>query len=359
MKKALLSIGAVLTVLSVNAQQRVPLFEVFTSSTCPPCNAGNSIYEGVLAGKPKTDYVSIKYQQKFPSTGDPYATQESVWAVGGRPSYYITASSWGIPYMNIDGGWGQNAQSFTQALYDQYRAVPPQYTITGYYYIVGNRVTAKISYKALTTVPAGTKIFAAVTEAQTVKNVKTNGETKFFNVMKKMMPTIDGTTITEVTAGQTGTLTLSYTFPGSYRLPVDGQPSHYINTATENSVEHFDSLKVVAWVQGADKSVYQAGNMSKASPTEISSVAAMSEVTVFPNPASNVINLSVSMKEADKVTAVLYDMMGNVVSKQSTTMLSGKGNMTISTQNVASGMYNVVIFDSNNNSNTQRVSVVH
>jgi hypothetical protein len=37
------------------------------------------------------------------------------------------------------------------------------------------------------------------------------------------------------TAGTAVPFTQSFTFPGSYRLPADGQSSHIINLATENS----------------------------------------------------------------------------------------------------------------------------
>ncbi|GBL36305.1 hypothetical protein EMGBS15_19000 [Filimonas sp.] len=62
-----------ISVLSENVQ-RIPLFEVFTSSTCPPCNPGNTNYHSIVDTKPAGDFVTIKYQQDFPGTGDPYCT---------------------------------------------------------------------------------------------------------------------------------------------------------------------------------------------------------------------------------------------------------------------------------------------
>ena len=359
MKKLILSIAAIASVVAAQAQQRIPLFEVFSSSTCGPCKPGNVNFKSVIDGKPKSDYVAIKYQQNFPSTGDPYATSEAT-SGGGRVTYYIPSGSWGIPYMNIDGAWGQHAGYFTQALYDQARAVPPQYDLTGYFYIKNNVVTARLSYKAITTVPAGTKIFAALTETETEKNKKSNGETKFYNVMKKMLPSQAGTTITQVAAGQTGTLTLTYTIAGAYRLPTNGQAANQINLATEHSIEHMDSLRVIAWVQGADKTVYQAANLLKTSGVGVTEMSnTISSYKAFPNPAANNLNLEFNMKQADKINVKVLSMAGATMMNENITLLPGTNQYSVNTQNFAAGLYNLVIFDSNGNSMSERISVIH
>ncbi len=359
MKKALLSLSALLTVGVVNAQtvQRVPLFEVFTSETCPPCKPGNTIYENVIAPKPKGDYVSIKFQQDFPGNGDPYCTTEGV----NRRSYYAINS---IPRMEIDGGWDQNAQSFTDALYTQYRSVAAKATLTGVYSIsTSNRVTVKVDYKAIgSAFPAGTKLYVGIVEARTIKNInaQTNGETVFYNVMKKMMPTDGGTAVTALAAGASESKTMTFTFTGSYRLPADGKTANRIALATEHSVEHFDSLKVVAWIQGSTKEVFQAGNLSKVAATAIANVSnSVGEVMVFPNPSSSNVNVSINMKSADNVTAVIYNMNGAAVITKTANLAAGAGQIGFDVSNLAAGLYNLVIFDSNNNSFSERLSVAH
>src|SRR6478672_10485116 len=141
MKKILLSVGILLTVSAADAQTRYPLYEVFTSSTCGPCYNGNAVYEGVVASKPASDYVCVKYQQNFPVisgiVGDPYCTDETV---SRRSSYYAINS---IPRMEIDGAWDQNAQSFTNALYTSSKAVVAKYSIIGTWSIKNKVVTAK------------------------------------------------------------------------------------------------------------------------------------------------------------------------------------------------------------------------
>ncbi len=170
MKKVLYAIMLLgSTVIAGAQEQRLPLFEVFTSSTCGPCNPGNATFEGVVSGKPAGDYVVVKYQMNFPGSGDPYATLEGknrFWEV-----YNSGASSAGIPEMEIDGGWKQNAQSFTDALYTSARAVPATYKLSGTYSVNNKVVTANVKAKAIT---AGTdaKLFVAIVESETKENKK-------------------------------------------------------------------------------------------------------------------------------------------------------------------------------------------
>lgn len=357
MKKALLSLSAFITITAVNAQtvQRVPLFEVFTSSTCPPCKPGNAVYHNVVNSKPTGEYVSIKFQQDFPGSGDPYATTEGV----SRRSYYAINS---IPRMEIDGGWDENAQSFTDGLYTQYRSVAANATLTGTYSVSSAKVVkAKVKFSAIgAAFPAGTKVYVAIVETRDTANKKNNGETEFFDVMKKMMPTNSGTTVQALTVGQSDSLELTFSFTGSYRLPANGQSANRINHATEHSVENFANLKVVAWIQGSNKSVFQAANLTKLNTTAISNVSnTVGEVMVFPNPASNNVNINIAMKNADNVTAVIYGLNGTAVASKTATLSAGAGQISFDVQNIAAGLYNLVIFDSKNNSFSERISVAH
>ena len=145
--------------------QRIPLFEVFTSSTCGPCTAGNINYHSIVDTKPASDFASIKYQQDFPSTGDPYATTESV---NRRTVTYAINS---IPRMEIDGGWDQNASSFTDALYNSSGAVPAQFKMDGFYKLSGKSVSGTVKYSPLFN-NVNAKVYIAIIENKTVKNKK-------------------------------------------------------------------------------------------------------------------------------------------------------------------------------------------
>ncbi len=353
MKRIILPLSLFATVLTAQAQQRVPLFEIFTSSTCPPCKTGNAVYEGVIAGKDPSEYVGIKYQQNFPGTGDPYCTTE---AVNRRSSYYAINS---IPRMEIDGAWDKNAASFTAALYNSARAVPAKFSLTGTYYITGKTVSIKLKYSPLVT-PVGAKLYVAIVEDTTDKNVKSNGETIFYKVVKKMLPTETGTTLPTIAIGSFDSTSMSFTFAGSYRLPIDGAVANRINNATEHSVEDFKNLKVVAWIQSSSKEVYQAANLTYGFPTSIANVSnVVTAINVFPNPAQDMLSINLNLNNNDQISAKLINMNGATVVTKSVQLSSGKNQIDIETGALPNGHYNLVILDSKNNATGQVISIIH
>jgi hypothetical protein len=339
-------------VMSSN-EVRYPLFEVFTSSTCPPCNPGNVNYHSIVDTRPKSEYVSVKFQQDFPGTGDPYTTAEAV----SRRGYYLINS---IPRMEINGGWDGNAGSFTNSLYDDSRAQLPQYKMNGDYAVdvAAKTVTAKIKYSPLIDI-TGTKLHVAILEKTTVNNVKSNGEVEFYSVMKKMVPDQNGTAIGG-TVGAWDSLSFSYVFNGSYRLPTDGTTANVINHATEHSVEHFDSLYVIAWIQGSDKVIYQAANLSTLSTTAIGNFSnVIQNVSIYPNPTADFFTIDLNMENKDNVMATLISEDGSVIEAKSVEMNVGKNSIEFNTSGLAAGVYNVILLDSKKNAAVHQIVVVH
>jgi hypothetical protein len=246
--------------------KRKPLYEIYTSSTCPPCKPGNEQFHSVVDTSDPNSYVAVKFQQDFPGTGDPYCTNETV---NRRSTMYAINS---IPRMEIDGGWDQNASSFTSALHNSQRALPSIVDMSGTYDVnkTTKKVTASINIKPLINLSANdVKLYIAIVEKETYDNVKTNGETKFEQVVKKMIPSETGIFLntisaTAINSGVTTKFDTSFTFQGSYRLSTNGQAANRINHAIEHSVENFDNLYVVAWVQRANKTVLQSVTLLKA-----------------------------------------------------------------------------------------------
>lgn len=248
-----------LVIYGTTTVKRKPLYEVYTSSTCPPCKAGNENFHAIVDTSDPETYVAVKFQQDFPGTGDPYCTDETE---NRRSSMYAIYS---IPRMEIDGGWDQNASSFTSALHNSQRALPSIVEMSGNYSVdkANKKVTMSVSVKPLINLTANdVKLYVAIVEKETYDNIRTNGEVKFEQVVKKMIPNQNGIFLnalsaTAINAGVTSKLDTSYTFPGSYRLPTDGQAANRIKLATEHSVENFDNLYVVAWLQRTNKTVLQ------------------------------------------------------------------------------------------------------
>jgi hypothetical protein len=338
--------------------QRLPFFEIFTSSTCPPCKPGNENLHSIIDKQPAEDYVVVKYQQDFPGTGDPYTTNETV----ARRNVYAINS---VPRMEIDGGWDGNANAFSDDLYNQSRDVFAQYELKGSYYVdaATKKVQAKVYYAPLYNAPAqGTRLYVAVLERLTTKNIKTNGETEFTDVVKKILPNDKGTLITNaMTEEAWDTVRLSYQFNGNYRLPADGTASKRIKLDTEHSVEEFTDLRVVAWLQstGTDKQVYQAFNLTEDKTIDAKDANVLVEgVKTFPNPVANVLNVSMTAKQADKVTLLLISSDGKVNQAIEKQVVEGNNLIQINTADMPNGTYFLSIIDAGNNSHTEAVVIM-
>ena len=186
---------------------------------------------------------------------------------GNRRSYYAINS---VPRMEIDGGWDQNGGNITQQVLDDYINEVSFINLSANYLITSQTVDVDITIDPLEDIQSNNLVVhVAVIEETTYNNIKTNGETQFEHVVKKMLPNDNGTSIASLIAGQQSTLNLNYTFNGNYRLPSDA--TNPINHAIEHSVEDFSNLMVVVWVQDvATKEVHQSTYAILSSVTPIS-----------------------------------------------------------------------------------------
>ncbi len=289
---------------------RVVLQEVFTSSTCPPCNPGNAQLTTVLntINNP-AKWACVKYQYNFPGTGDPYYTAEC----GTRGSFYGGISS--VPTLNGDGtALVTNPNSYTVAQFNTLAQIPAAVKLSGTSNIDEKTVSLNVTIDpASNIINSNLRFFAAIVEKTTVKNVKSNGEKSFNYVMKKFMTNVNGDKIDSLQIGTPKALNYSYTFNGEYRLPANS--SLPINHATENSVENFNNLMVVYWVQDiSTKAVYQAGSAVDPDPhgtTSISSVANEINLIVYPNPA--VSELNINLAKEGKANYTICNIEGKTI----------------------------------------------
>ena len=313
-----------------------PLIETFTSSTCGPCNPANITAEALFIQNPGI-ITSIKYQADWPGTGDPYYTDE----VGNRIAYYGINS---VPRMEIDGGWDQNGNNITQQVIDDYVNELCLINLSSTYLINGNTVDFDITINPLENFNSTNMVVhAAIIEETTYNNVRTNGETQFEHVVKKMVPSDNGTPINSLVAGQQVSLNLQHIFQGNYRLPPNA--STPINHTIEHSVEDFSNLMVVVWIQNViTKEVYQSAYATLSSFTPVTydcinnscidpgtgngqyttlancqticnltSVEENSKIIqlIYPNPATD--NIYISNLKEENTLIKIYDINGRLV----------------------------------------------
>ena len=344
-----------LNVLS-GVEQRYPLFEVFTSSTCGPCKPGNLNFHSVVDTINPSKFVTIKYQQDFPGTGDPYTTVEGL---NKRAVYYEINS---IPRMEIDGGWDGNANSFNYPLYQASREVPAAFKMEGSFTsdTINKTYSAKVRYSPLYNATSCI-LNVAILEKKTSLNVKTNGESKFYSVMKKMLPDENGTQLSNLSEGAWDSTTFIYTFNGNYRLPSNGQTANLINHTVEHSVEEFSDLTFVGWISADDGSrqVLQAANFTSNTQIGIYSLSKnITSISVYPNPSSDFVSVEINLNENENLKMQLMDAEGRSIEIKNISGKAGKIKEELNLTKLASGFYHIAITDSKNNSFVRRIEVL-
>ena len=235
-------------VVDVFSGERTVLFEVFTGSTCGPCNGADAQLDSVLHVEENEDrWVAIKYQVG----SDPYITSEGL---NRAVSYLSEDGTYAIANAVGDGTTVfhpaeiNDDAGFNQANFDAFADVPSPMGISVEHMISGQTVEFEVTIQAIEDVPSESmRLFAAITENVTTGNEGTNGQTEFHDVMKKLVPGRAGTSLDPMSAGDTLSLDFSYTFQGEYLTDVgySNQVDHDLN----HSVEEFEDLEVVVFVQ--------------------------------------------------------------------------------------------------------------
>lgn len=299
--------------------QRNVLHEGFTAATCSPCKAGNANLKAIMDAN--SNWVCIKYQMSWPGNGDPYYTSEGYT----RRAYYNVSS---VPWLRVDGTvYAGNSGSYTATLLRDQAQKPSFVEMTGDLRYNGEKkFTAHITVNPVKDVTGDIRLFAALVESKTVKNIAdeylnqygmatfaANWDTVFHHVMKKFLTPVS--TGTAVTLKEDSVLhfDLSYEFPGNYRLPNNAQDP--INLNTEHSVEDFNHIYLVYWLQDyRTMEVFQAGKTEgRLSVTEAAS--SLAHVTLFPNPATDQLNIRSDVPFSE---VRLVNLAGQVVSRTAT-----------------------------------------
>ena len=299
--------------------QRNVLHEAFSSATCSPCKAGNANLKYILDNN--SNWVCIKYQMSWPGNGDPYYTSECYT----RRAYYNISS---VPWMRVDGTvYAGNTGSYSATVLKN-EAQKPSFVEMGgdLKYNGEKKFTAHITVNPVKDISGDVRLFAALVETKTVKNIAdeylnqygmatfaANWDTVFHHVMKKFLTPVN--TGTAVTLKEDSVLhfDFSYEFPGNYRLPNNAQDP--INLNTEHSVEDFNHIYLVYWLQDySTMEVFQAGKVEGRLPvTEAAS--SLAHVTLFPNPAADKLNVRSDVPFSD---VRLVNLAGQVVYRTAT-----------------------------------------
>lgn len=331
-----------------NLAIRRPMLESFTSSTCGPCVAGNQNVASVLQGYQDNQYSILKYQADFPGTGDPYYTAE----VGNRMTYYNVT---GVPDLVVDGNEYQiNSQSLTSQMVDNSIARPSYIDLSTNYSVGGQTVDFEVTIDPLADFTNLT-LHSAIFEYITYNNTGSNGETEFRYVMKKMVPSSSGFNLNSLQDGVQRVENFSYIFNGNYILPTSA--NNPVNHAINHSVEDFDDLGVVVWIQNnVTKEILQSTTASLV--TNIAQNNSFSnKLMIFPNPTNDLATIAFEGFKNSDIDVNVVNSLGEIVFSRKITSNSYLDYCNLDVSGLSNGIYNVFV-KSNGNILTKKLQIL-
>ncbi len=229
------SLSKTISVASEEIDRR-PMFEMFTSSTCPPCQSVNEGFFNDFTDDNANDITLIKYQMDWPGSGDPYYTAEG----GERRQYYGVSA---VPEIWLEGDPLSSSYNAVSNGLQEALQMPSFLEISGFFETDATEISIEGSLTPYADFPEA-RLHVVIIESVTYDNTGGNGETEFHHVMHKMLPDAHGVPVTLLTEG---TYSFSYTF----------------DMASTN-VEEMDDLKVVVFVQDHEsREVYQSAYVEK------------------------------------------------------------------------------------------------
>ena len=246
MKKTLLILASLLMLLSIklNAQnERVFLFECFTSASCGPCAQQNPALDALINNNADR-IAAIKYHMNWPVDNDPMYhhnpadnnARRSFYNVNTVPQTIVD----GTRYSGLPGNLNQNTINNWLSIES-----PMELRLSCEVDETANTAIVHVMGRASTAVDGSLRLYVGVIEKEIhyATQAGSNGEKDFYSVMKKLLPVASGTSLGSMEAGDYFCYTFSWEMANVYNV---------------------DQIDAIAWVQNTDtKEVIQACKSSE------------------------------------------------------------------------------------------------
>jgi hypothetical protein len=247
-KTVQVSQGTVLTVdigfPTLERSHKIVLLEDFANVSCDPCVVSNRIIESVEHNTfDRQKLVVIKYPTNFPSSTDPFFI-ENPQAAATRINLYNILF---VPTIYIDGilkPLPQDSNAVKDKINERLNE-PAKFEIVVEDSISGGQIFVKTTIRVIDDSDLDMNDFilhnvVTETDIEFSSPPGSNGETKFYNVMRKMLPTYSGESLS----------------------PLIGNQSIEFNYQTQlNSNWDTSNINVVSFIQNKNtKEVLQAGS---------------------------------------------------------------------------------------------------
>lgn len=185
--------------IASSQSQRFLMVEEATNASCGPCASQNPAFDALLQNN-LDKLVALKYHWYFPGY-DPMHNHNSE-ENNARVSYYNIN---GVPHALIDGtsltgsSYTGSPSNLSQAKIDQAYAIPSPFEITMSHEVIDDVIYVAMLIEATEEVSGNLRARIAVVEKHIHFNSApgSNGETDFYDVMKKMLPNPSGTRLND------------------------------------------------------------------------------------------------------------------------------------------------------------------
>lgn len=222
---------------------RMLLAEGFTSTTCGPCAAQNPAFDALLHAN--TDKITaIKYHMSWPAPGnDPMYLHNTV-DNNARRSYYNINS---VPHVYLSGNIFHGTPSqINQTMLNNHANQPADFDIKLQHRLSTDQDSLYVTMLIKANVAVSGSLIAHIAvieeEVHFTSAPGTNGEKDFYNVMKALIPTRNGTVLPNFEANEYVIIEAGWKLANVYNI---------------------SELAAVAFVQNnTTKYVYQAANSS-------------------------------------------------------------------------------------------------
>ena len=203
LKDSLISINFT---LRLSLADKVTLIEDFANVSCSPCVISNRILESIKTNYGHKKVIIIKFPTNFPSPSDPFylANQSDC---NSRMSYYNILVA---PTTKVDGiltPVSTDSNSIKQKIEQRISQIP-KFKITARDSLSSADYNIKITLEIIDT--SGVDFMDLVLHTVVVESLiefaappGSNGETKFYDVMRKMLPSSSGESLTYYSTTQT------------------------------------------------------------------------------------------------------------------------------------------------------------
>ena len=184
--------------LKLSFANKIVLIEDFANVSCNPCVISNKILESVKESHGSKKILIIKYPTNFPSPSDPFYLFNSADCNTRMNFYNILAA----PTTKVDGyltAISTDSLSVKEKI-DQRITLSPKFKITVRDSIGSGNYNVKILVETIDT--TGINFSNLVLHTVVIESMiefsappGSNGETKFYDVMRKMLPSSSGETL--------------------------------------------------------------------------------------------------------------------------------------------------------------------